>query len=205
VRRPRFRLERKALPAGSQSNNSIESSSRAAAGRSGFAFGEHEMRVLMNFILAACCSLVLIRPAAAQEGQLEGRIFQLADAYQDGYLKLATVSAYSVYSTTGIIFGDFVNGVIDGGTAINAMEQIALLQSVCYTTIVEVEELTPESDSAGLAEIRAIRNLLEKENGLLSALLDLFSEGGEAEVEAVQIQLGLVEQALDDYTNPPTE
>ena len=163
------------------------------------------MRVILSFVVAACCGVLLFEPAAAQENQLEGRVFQLADAYQLGYLKLVTVSAYSVYSTSGIVFTDFVNGVIDGGEAINAMEQIALLQSVSYTTIVEIEELTPESDTGGLDEIGRVRTLLERENGLLSALLDLFADGGEDELVLVQEQLGLVEQALDDYTNPPTD
>lgn len=163
------------------------------------------MRELISIIAILLCGILLPGPAAADDPAVEGRVFQLADAYQDGYLKLAAVSSFSVYSTSGIVFGDFVNGVIEGSTAINALEQVALLQSVCYTTLIEVELLTPESDPVGLEEIRAIRDILEKENGLLSALLDLFSEGGEPELVAVQQHLGLVEQALDVYTNPPTD
>jgi hypothetical protein len=162
------------------------------------------MRVVVVIISFILCGSLLHTAVAAEDEPQEGRVFQLADAYQDGYLKLAAVSTFSIYSTSGIVFGDFANGVIDGSTAINALEQIALLQSVCYTSLIEVERLTPESDLVGLDELGAIRDILEKENGLLSALVDLFSNGSDADLEAVQQQLVLVEQALDVYTNPPT-
>ncbi len=144
-------------------------------------------------------------PAQAQTEEPAGRVLQLADAYQDGFLRMAAVSCFSVYSSSGFVFGDFLNGVIDGPTAINSLEQVALLHSVSYTAVAEIEQLTPESDKLGLEELGSIRGILERENALLSALLDLFSEGGVEEFELVKHELGLVEQALDDYTNPPAK
>ena len=165
------------------------------------------MRVIAMFL---ACAILLIFPLAAdaQQGGAEtgeGRVLQLADAYQDGYLRMTAVGCFSVYSTSGFIFGDFMNGVIDGQTAINSLEHVALLHSVALESVGEIEGLTPETDTLGREELGKLRDILEKENRLLGALLDLFSEGGVMQMEQVKAELLLVEQALDDYTRPPAE
>ena len=165
------------------------------------------MRVIAMFL---ACAILLIFPLAAdaQQGGAEtgeGRVLQLADAYQDGYLRMTAVGCFSVYSTSGFIFGDFMNGVIDGQTAINSMEHVALLHSVTYDSISEIQTLTPAEDALAQQELGSLKDILERENRLLSAILDLFSEGGVEQMEQVKAELVLVEQALDDYTNPPAE
>ncbi|MEZ5338608.1 MAG: hypothetical protein R3F46_10110 [bacterium] len=165
------------------------------------------MRNIHACLLALLILLGLPGSGLAQgaETKPEGRVLQLADAYQDGYLRMTAVSCFSVYSTSGFIFGDFMNGVIDGQTAINSLEHVALLHSVALESVGEIEGLTPESDTLGREELGKLRDILEKENRLLGALLDLFSEGGVMQMEQVKAELLLVEQALDDYTRPPAE
>lgn len=173
------------------------------AGGPAFQFGEQNMRILILMVLAM---LATFRPAMAQEAtEGQTRTLQLADAYQDGFLRMSAVSCFSVYSSSGFVFGDFINGVIDGETAINSLEQVALLHSVAYTSVTEVLELTPEDDSLAREEISSIREILERENRLLSALVDLFSEGSTEQLEQVKYELQLVEQALDVYTSEPAE
>ncbi|MCB1216528.1 hypothetical protein KDL44_04010 [bacterium] len=165
------------------------------------------MRNIHACLLALLILLGLPGSCLAQgaEAKPEGRVLQLADAYQDGYLRMTAVGCFSVYSTSGFIFGDFMNGVIDGQTAINSLEHVALLHSVALESVGEIEGLTPETDTLGREELGKLRDILEKENRLLGALLDLFSEGGVMQMEQVKAELLLVEQALDDYTRPPAE
>ena len=165
---------------------------------------------MTRFIITALAAVLLLAgPAAAQgdgsEEQTRQRMLQLADAYQDGFLRMSAVSCFSIYSSSGFVFGDFINGVIDGDTAINSLEQVALLHSVAYTSTTEIQELTPEDDTLAHEDLSAILEILERENALLSALVDLFSDGSVEHMEQVKHELGLVEEALDDYTSEPAE
>ena len=155
----------------------------------------------IQILALAFCSLVFCTAFAEQdEPQVVPDAVALAGAYQSGYLQLAAVSAFQLYSSTGIIQGDLLSGSVSPKSALNALEHNSLLQSVCASTLGEIRSLTPPYDTEGLAELDRLISVNTAEGELLRALADFCLEPNEAEYQAVLAAQQQVEIQLEKYT-----
>lgn len=137
-------------------------------------------------------------PAAPPKSGEEA-FLDLVSAYQSGYLQVVAVSCYQLYAGAGLVEGAFRAGHIDGPTALDILGQNSLLHSVCYTTLVDIQALTPMEDRVAQTEINRLGLLLETENQLLIALSDFFAQPTEANGQKVDAARAGVEQTLDQY------
>ena len=149
---------------------------------------------------AWCIALAawLLFPTAAPA---QNDIVALAGAYQQGYLQVVEVCCFQLYASTGVVATDFANGLIDGETALFALDQNRLLLSACISTLDHIISLTPKEDEAAHEVLGSLNALLLKENQLLTALTDVVAEPSEERSQQAEAARLAVEQALDAYTS----
>ena len=146
-------------------------------------------------------------PAAPAAGP--GDILALAEAYQSGYLQVVAIACFQLYSMTGIIATDFQAGNVDAPKALNALDQNALLHSACYTSLRNVQQLTPADDPVARQEMGQLASILEAEDALLKAVEEAISQPSKTGNAAMETARGQVEAALRSYsgesvsTSPP--
>lgn len=159
-------------------------------------------------ILAACWAVLTAAPLAAQSQPAPppeaSAALALFEAYQSGYLQLAALSCFQLYSSTGVIVGDFDRGSIDRGLAMEALEHNLLLYSACQSTLEAVTACTPQQDQAALAELARLKRILDAEGVLFKVLQEYFGEQGEENTKAAEAALAALEKELDQYTKPAT-
>ena len=142
-------------------------------------------------------------PLAQQEGpptQPGPAAVALFEAYQSGYLQLVAISCFQLYSSTGVVSADFVNGVVDGERAMQMLEHNLLLHSACQTTLADITARTPANDKTALAELGRLKKILDAEGTLFNALSDFFAGPTQETSDAAKQALAAVEAELDDYT-----
>jgi hypothetical protein len=168
-------------------------------------------------VLAAAGCLVMMCSAsaladngaeAAAPPAAEERVLQLAGAYQSGYLTVVSTACFQLYSSMGIIATDLSAGHISGATALGALEQNALLLSVCADSLADVQALTAASDTTGTQLLSRIEAMLTTLGALHSALVDAASAprgdkaAQQAAVQGVETARKQVEAALEQYAKP---
>jgi hypothetical protein len=152
------------------------------------------MRPLLICLLAIAA---LLRPQPGRAEMEPEQFLRLAESYQSGYLRVVAVSCYQIYSSTGVIATAFSEGHIDGPQAMEALGDNGLLHSVCYSTLLDVQQNTPEEDKASRREIAKLAELLVLEDNLLRSLSDVFSYPGAEAEKKVEAARRKVEQKLD--------
>jgi hypothetical protein len=154
--------------------------------------------------LITCICLLAALPAWAQAPEAGPTSaapngLELAATYQSGYLQVVAVSCYQLYSSTGIIQTNLVDGMISPATALTALEHNSLLQSVCLTTLSDIRALTPDADAAGQAELDRLLSIATTEGELLRALQDYCTAPSDATATALDAAQQQVEAALTAY------
>jgi hypothetical protein len=165
--------------------------------------------LIFGLSLLAAPAACLAAPAAPPAGQTAApapsaapsidEALNLISAYQAGYFQVVAVSCFQLYSSTGIIQTDMLNGVIGPSTALTALQHNSLLQSVCLTTLTDIRGLTPAVDKEGLAELDRLTNIITAEGELLRALQDYCQAPGDTALAAVGTAQQQVEAALTAY------
>jgi hypothetical protein len=165
-------------------------------------------------VLALITSLLLALPVRAQESlappeQQLAELLELAEAYQSGYFEVVALCCYQLYASTGVIATDFANGYIGTEVALEALDENSLLHSACVTTLLQIDGLTPEGDTAARGEIRLLLSLLTAEGELLDAVRQTFIAPTEENAARAELARQQVARALTDYTEagiaPETE
>ena len=160
----------------------------------------YRLIVLLALCLAMSCLPAWAQSAeGAQAAPSPQNALELAAAYQSGYLQVVAVSCFQLYSSTGIIQTDLESGIISPATALTALEHNSLLHSVCMTTLSDIRELTPVTDTVGITELDRLLALLTAEGDLLRALQDFCLSQTEATYTAVCRAQEQVEEALTEY------
>jgi hypothetical protein len=160
------------------------------------------MRILTAAALAAILMLAVPCTSRAADPDSE-RLVQLVEAYQSGYLQVTAVSCYQIFSSTGLIANAFAAGSIDGPAALQQLAENSLLHSVCYTTLLDIQNLTPVSDKTARAEIDRLARLLVLEDEVLTALSDVFAYPDDAKAAKVEQARARVAKELDAYASTP--
>lgn len=147
-------------------------------------------------ILGACLlACGLTEPASAEVSPEQ--FLKLVDAYQGGYLDLLSASALQVYSTAGLVAMEFSAGKRSGVDSADALADTALLHSVAYSSLLEVQKATPKDDAKAQAEIGKLAAVLVAEQQLLTALNDAFSNPTQKNAQRVQTAQENVDKLLD--------
>jgi hypothetical protein len=95
-------------------------------------------------------------PGASAERSGEEAFLDLISAYQSGYLQVVAVSCYQLYAGAGLVEGAFRAGHIDGPTALDILGQNSLLHSVCYSSLQDIQSLTPAGDTVARGEMNKL-------------------------------------------------
>jgi hypothetical protein len=145
-------------------------------------------------------------PGAAQTPDADA--ISLAAAYQGGYFEVVSAACYQLYSSMGIIATDLSQGHINGETAVNALDQNALLLGACSTSLDDVRSKTPQDDAQGQQILARLDGLLHALGELHAALEDAATtptqdrKALDAASAAVNAARQKVETALDEYAKP---
>jgi hypothetical protein len=154
------------------------------------------MKIKHLLILGACLA-ALGQAAPARAEVTPEQFVALAESYQRGYLDLMSATALQVYSTAGLVAMDFNAGKRSGVDAADALEDTALLHSVAYASLLEVQKATPKDDGASRGEIGRLAAVLVAEQQLLTALNDVFSNPTQKNAQRVQSAQEGVGKVLD--------
>jgi len=170
------------------------------------------MKSLLNATIVLTLALACTAPAVAAAAKPAGKptakptkaqtteddFLKLAEAYQGGYLQLLAASAAQVYSTAGIVGTAFSKGQLDGPTAADQLSDTQVLHSVCYSTLLDIQQATPKDDAASSAQIGQLAAVFVAENQLLLALGDVFSNPSDTNAKRVETARAGVQKALHD-------
>jgi len=134
----------------------------------------------------------------ASTSQADGSLM-LLEAFASGYFEIAAIAALELYSTAGVIYVDFEQGVASGDEAIDALENPALLHSAVTTTLGTVYLQTAEDQQQLRTEVQDLAMIYDELGELYTLLIDVFAEPQLDRSSQVEAARQRVDRAIDEY------